>query len=189
MESSLPSPQTGTGVGIPSLPQRRPGREVLEATVREIKASGALVELPDGQEAWLPACEIHADFHPHEDLRDRPDPRPGRQLDVVGFGAAFGGRRRLVSHIRVSDDPWDAVAAWQDGQIKAMEVTATTAARAIGLIAPGIHAEVHLPALEEQLPPRWRGIGRPLVADEVAGVFRHENVDHDKRIVLLDVAA
>ncbi|MFA5191247.1 MAG: response regulator [Verrucomicrobiia bacterium] len=162
-----------------------------KAIITQIKASGAVVKLigpAEEQDAWLPGHEMYADFHLHQDFRERAQDLLGKEIEVVELGSAFGQRQKLVSHVRVANDPWNAVASWKDGEIKVMEVTAVTKGRAIGLIRPGIRAEVDLEGLEDLLPSSWGNFARPIIGDEVAGFFCLRNADAEKRVVVLDVS-
>jgi len=157
----------------------------LSAKIKEIRASGAVVGLSDGRVAWLPAREIYPDLKPHEDFRGRPKCAIGTELKVVELpGTGMG--RPVVSHVRATDDPWNLVRTWEDGQIKVMEVVAGARGGAIGLISPGILASVQLPGSKSMLPPSWRDFDFPLPGDEVAGYFRHDRVNERDRIVVLD---
>jgi signal transduction histidine kinase/ActR/RegA family two-component response regulator len=159
----------------------------LSATVKEIRASAALVELSDGRPAWLPAREIFPDIKPHENFRDRAKSLIGTELAVVEF-QGVGTGRLLVSHVRATNDPWKSVADWEDGQIKVMEVVAGTRGGAIGIIPPGIRASVQLPGGKSMLPPSWKDFDFPLPGDEVAGYFRKGRKNEGDRIVALDFA-
>jgi signal transduction histidine kinase/ActR/RegA family two-component response regulator len=157
----------------------------LLAKIKEIRASGAWVELPDGRLAWLPAREIYPEIRPHEEFRGRAQGLIGTEMEVVEL-PGVGTGRPLVSHVRATNDPWDLVAAWEDGQIKVMEVIAGTRGGAIGIISPGIRASVKLPDGRSLLPPSWKDFDFPLPGDEVAGYFRRERVSERGRIVRLD---
>jgi len=157
----------------------------LLARIKEIRASGAVVELSDGRRAWLPAREIYADIKPHEDFRDRAKGLIGTEKQVVEF-RGVGTGRALVSHVRATDDPWNSVAAWEDGQIKVMEVIACTKGGAIGIIPSGIRASVQLPGGKSMLPFSWKDFDFPLPGDEVGGYFRRDRVNERDRIVTLD---
>jgi signal transduction histidine kinase/ActR/RegA family two-component response regulator len=157
----------------------------LLARIKEIRASGAVVELPDRRLAWLPAREIYPEIKPHEDFRGRAKVLIGTEMEVVEF-LGVGTGRPLVSHVRATNDPWNSVATWEDGQVKVMEVVAGTRDGAIGIIPPGIRASVQLPSGKSMLAPSWRDFDFPLFGDEVAGYFRRGRVNNRTRIVTLD---
>lgn len=158
----------------------------VKAIVKEIKFAGAVVKIPGHGNAWLPAQEMFADFRPHEKFGDRARHLLNQEIEVVEIGTALGQGHKLVSHVRVMNDPWSSVALWNNGEIKVMEVTAVTKERAIGLIPPGVRAEAVLGNLQGLLPPSWGSFGKPLIGDELAGVFRTSGVDAEKRSVVLD---
>jgi CheY-like chemotaxis protein len=159
----------------------------LSARITEIRASGAVVQISDGRVAWLPAREIYPDIKPHQDFRSRPKCAIGTELAVVELrGTGMG--RPVVSHVRATDDPWNLVRTWEDGQINVMEVFASTRDGAIGLIRPGILARVQLPGGKSMLPPSWRDFDFPLPGDEVAGYLRRDWVKEGDRIVEVDFA-
>jgi CheY-like chemotaxis protein len=162
-------------------------RAVLKAYVEDIRASGALVSLSNGQRAWLPAEELYADYNPHSiKFRDRARDLKGKEITVVVYAIAFP-REILVSHIRVGNDPWKIVATWRDGDIKIIDVFVKTKKRAIGIIKPGIRACIRF-CERSLLPPSWNSFDVPLPGDEIAGYFHKKQIDESHRMVELDYA-
>ena len=137
--------------------------------------------------AWLPGREMFPDFRPVEDFCARAAHLLNQEIEVVELGSAFGQGHKLVSHVRVANDPWSNVAAWNDGDIKVMEVTAVTGERAIGFIQPGIRAEFVLATTHPLLPYSWGNFAKPAIGDELAGFFRRHHVDNQNRVVALDI--
>lgn len=162
--------------------------QVLRGVVKEVKAGGARVELPHGEIGWLPGNEMYADFKPHDDFRERGSGLEGTEIEVIKVASDFDDDQTLVSHIRVENDPWDAVASWQDGEVLVMEVVSLTGVRALGIVEPGVRAEVRLDAMDDLLPASWKGFQKPLPGDEVAGRFEIDEVDHRNRVITLDFA-
>jgi len=182
------------------------------ATVVEILHQCAAVVMPDGTKASLawkeiwPTFRIHdkpEDFKVVEELHDgTPVVRAvtggagaqgkpiadGDKLFVVPCGHAFGhGYRTSVSHLRVFNNPWDAVATWKDKEVKSFIVESVTKTHALGVIAPGVRARIPLEGLDSLLPEgSWHGHQIPLQGDELAGWFLHENVDADEQVVTLN---
>ena len=91
---------------------RNQEKEHLSAIIKQIKASGAVVALPDGSSGWLPGYEIYPDFRPHEDFRIRARDRlkPGDNLAVVVFDTERIARNRNRAQIA---DPRTSVAVRQ----------------------------------------------------------------------------
>lgn len=165
--------------------------EKIKARVKELKASGALVELPDGQTARLPVYEIYPDFKPYEDFHERAKDLVGQEIEVIEIQDPIRSRsgQRLVSYIRAKDDPWKGVSSWSEGDVKVMEVVAKTKERVMGIVSPGIRAEILLkPAWELLKVPSWQRFGSPLVGDEVAGLFHKDGIDEQNHIVTFDYA-
>jgi len=160
----------------------------MKARIEELKASGAIVRLPDGQTAWLPAYEMYADFKLHEDFRERGKDQVGKEIDVIEINMAFSNRQKCVSYIRVNDDPWKHVGYWNDRSVKVMEVSAIIGNWVLGIISPGINAKISLNSTKGLLPESWNHFERPLPGDEAAGWFCKDKVDNDNRFVILDFA-
>jgi signal transduction histidine kinase/CheY-like chemotaxis protein len=163
--------------------------EKLVVIVKTLKPSGALVDLPGGESAFLPGHEMFPDFKPYEDFRERGKSLRGKKIEAVEFQDPIRSDQKLVSHIRATNDPWKNVSTWSDGDIKVMEVDAKTKDRVMGIIDPGIRAEVLLnPAWEVLKSESWKRFGTPLVGDEIAGIFHENKIDNQNRIVILDYA-
>jgi hypothetical protein len=157
------------------------------ALVEELRATGVWVRLPNQIRAWLPASELYADYHPHQDLRQRGSALVGTKLLVVELANGENGFREIrVSHVRATNDPWANVKEWRNGEVKVMEVTLVTPKRALGIIPPGIRAAVSLQNWPSQFTDRWLKFAVPLPGDEVAGYFFHDQVNENERLVSLD---
>jgi len=163
---------------------------VRSAKILEIKRHGALVRLPDGEEAWLPAKEWFPDIEPNQSLADLAFHHKTDEINVLVFDEIPRGRRRqkLVSFRRVEADPWDAVLAWPHGAVKSMEVELVTATRALGDIATGVRGEVLLETLKYVFTPQWHNHATIRPGDKVAGFVTRQGIDPERRIVTLDVA-
>ena len=165
--------------------------EKMKVRVKEVKALGVMVALSDDQTAWLPVHEIYPDFKPHEDFRMRAKDLLGQEIEVIEIQDPIRSRsgQRLVSYIRAKDDPWKGVASWSEGDVKVMEVVAKTKERVMGIVPPGVRAELLLKSAWELLKvPSWQRFGSPLVRDEVAGLFHKDGIDEQNRIVAMDYA-
>jgi len=164
---------------------------VFEVIVESILPSGARVRIPsaEGGSAWLSPTEALPDFKPGQNFTTRAPFQVNDRIRVKDTGLELGGRRRLVSLIRVENDPWTETASWEDGLLLTMEVTTVYSGGAVGLVKPGIHGRVDFSALSGALPSHLGHFERPLRGDEVAGFFRRRELDNTKRIVELDMAA
>lgn len=165
--------------------------KIFQARIEKIHRSGALVRLSaTGPQAWVPAREIEPELGHDGDLLECEALQVGQELPVVIYGQAdYQGRReRLASHIRAVKDPWDGVRLWSNDDVKTMEVDLVTGERALGVIAPGIRGQVVLETLANAFPPAWQEFVKLRPGDKVAGFVSKEEIDHQRRIVTLDVA-
>ncbi|UCH97567.1 MAG: hypothetical protein JSV88_12155, partial [Candidatus Aminicenantes bacterium] len=153
--------------------------EMAKARIVEIKASGAVVILEDKEKAWLPAQELSTQFIPGKKLYQQGLCTPGQELDVMVYGKELGGKRKLVSHIRFHDDPWNKVKTWKDGDAKIMEIHSVTASRAYGRIESGITGFVQLDDIykEVDFPRSWKHFKTIAVGDMIAGCVKANEID------------
>ena len=164
-------------------------RRVLRARIVEIRHQGAVVCLPDGERAWLPAVELIREIKPHQDLSKQTHFREGDELAVVVCGQVVRDMRlrKVVSHVRVHDDPWNEVAGWPDRAVKVMDVELVTKTLAHGHIPPGIRAKALLDSVMEVFPPHWHDFATIRPGDKLAGFVTAEGIDQEERVVTLDV--
>lgn len=165
---------------------------MIKAEVIKVKASGATVQLENGEEAWLPGVELSTLFNPAQALSKQSSCTEGDVLDVVVYGREMGGERTLVSCVRVHDDPWDKVRAWQNGEVKEMVITSVTRDKAFGQIDTGIQGYIELEELYEdkkrcRFPRSWDDIKVVAVGDAISGYVYTRSVNEKKRLVKLDV--
>jgi signal transduction histidine kinase/DNA-binding NarL/FixJ family response regulator len=168
------------------------GEAVLKARIAELKSSGAIVILPGGGKAWLPQYETFIDFDPHDDFYDRAKDLLGTEVDVIEYQDPIKEQtgKITVSIIRATNDPWNKISDWEDGEIKVMRVTTRTKYDAIGILSSGVHAHVSIDSIRNGMKEiTWQDFATPLVGDEIAGVFYKSNVDEQNRIVRLDSLA
>lgn len=161
------------------------------AKITKIRASRVVVEFEDGSEAWLPGQELSSRYVPSIELSKQNLCEVGEELDVMTYGTEVGGETRLVSHIRIQNDPWDKVKSWRRGTLKEMEVLSVTQTIAFGRIEPGIEGYVDLSELYAQIPfPRtWHNFKAVVPRDTLAGYVDVTCINHEDRLVKLDVAS
>jgi signal transduction histidine kinase/DNA-binding NarL/FixJ family response regulator len=161
------------------------------ATITEIKAAGAVVLLNNREKAWLPGQELSAKYVPSKKLFEQGLCTIGQELDVVVYGKEFGGKHKLVSHIRFTNDPWDKIKTWKYGDVKEMVIHSVTPGRAYGKIEAGIEGFVELPDIYNMTPfPRsWRDFKTISVGDVIAGSVNPVKIDSQNRLVKLNVTA
>ena len=189
---------------------------VVLARVRELDHSAAVVDLEGDEEALLPWKNVWPDFKIHDEydcfrvVEEQTDGKTivqpvrggGGGSDAQGRAIAVGdrlrvvpcvdrdfgkGKRKIVSHILVNGDPWNAVATWQSGDVKAFAIECVTDSWAWGRIPPGVRARASLCGLVGTLQDeRWPGHQVPVPGDQIAGWYLPEMVDHEKRVIALD---
>ena len=161
------------------------------AKVIKIKASGVIVQLEDDKEAWLPGPELSTKYNPSQALSKQSLCSEGEELEVIECGREFGGERKLVSHIRVENDPWDKVKEWKDNDVKEMEIHSVTVSRAFGKIEPGIRGYIELAELYDEkdslFPRSWSDFKTAAVGDIIAGYVNTGGTNNERRLVKLDV--
>jgi len=160
-----------------------------KAKIKKIMASRILVELDDKTGAWLLGQELSSEYDPTIELTKQNLCKVDQEIDVIVYGREVGGKQKLVSAIRVKNDPWDKVRTWQDHELKEMEVHSVTPRRAFGKIEPGIEGYVDLKELYEQInfPPSWDNFKIVFPRDCVAGYVKASQIDHENRLIKLDV--
>ncbi len=169
-----------------SKPQQQ--KDIFTVTIKAIKSSGAVVEMPNGETGWLPAYEIDANFREYQDFKAQGKDYLGKTIPVIKLSDRYG-QKNIVSCIRVDNDPWEEVYSWKDNEVLIMEVTGINESQVIGLIKPGIRAMIWLDTLKRILPISWGEFAKPLIGDEVAGYFHPNSVDHENRILILDIVS
>jgi len=163
-----------------------PNKNVFTVIVMELKSSGALVEMPNGEMGWIPAFEIDANFKEHQDFRNIGKEYLNKKLSVIRI-EDHHGQTNIVSHIRVNQDPWDEVLTWKENTVLTMEISTSNELKVIGIIKPGIRGEIKTDSLKGLLPNSWGDFARPLIGDEVAGHFHANAVNYSSRILTLDM--
>ena len=159
------------------------------AKILEIKAHGAIVLLENDEKAWLPGQEISTQYDPSRKLSEQGICNEGQYLDVVVYGKALGGKqKKLVSHIRFSNDPWNKVETWQDNDTKELIIDSVTANRAFGVIEPGIRGFVDMSNIYQNIsfPRSWNDFKTICAGDITAGYVKTGEIDHKNRLVKLD---
>jgi CheY-like chemotaxis protein len=159
--------------------------------VIKIKASGVIVQFGDSEEAWLPGQELSTKYNPSQALFKQSLCSVGEELEVIEYGREVGGERKLVSHIRVQNDPWDKVKDWKADDVKEMEVYSVTTFRAFGKIEPGIQGYIELAELYDKkrcrFPRTWSDFKTVAVGDIIAGYVDISRTNNERRLVKLDV--
>ena len=166
-------------------------KKMKRVKVIKIKASGVIVQLENGEEAWLPGQELSPEYNPSQALFKQSLCSEGEELEVIEYGREVGGERALVSHIRVQNDPWDKVKEWKADDVKEMEVYSVTTFRAFGKIEPGIQGYIELAELYDKkrcrFPRSWSDFKTVAVGDIIAGHVDISRTNNERRLVKLDV--
>ncbi len=163
-----------------------------KATIENIKATGVIVRLGDGIEAWLPARELSIDYDPTKKLTEQNICSVGETLEVIAYGIELGGKKRpLVSRLRAHNDPWEKIKTWKDQDIKELEVLSVTPHRAFGRIEPGIEGYMDITAFYNHIKFRrtWDNFKTIAAGDTIAGYVDTGGIDNENRLVKLDVAS
>lgn len=166
-----------------------------KASILEIKARGAIVLLENNEKAWLPGYEISTQYNPSKKLAEQnlclenQELHVDQVLDVIEYGTTFGGKQKLVSHIRFSNDPWKKVETWQNNETKEMKIDSVIANRAFGVIEPGILGFVDLNRIYNSIPfPRsWDHFKLISAGDIIVGYVKTGEIDHHNRLVKLNL--
>ena len=150
-------------------------------------AGGALVLLENQAKAWLPGQELSTHYNPSRKLSEQNLCSEGQELEVTVYGKELGGRQQLVSHIRVSNDPWDKVNTWSDNEAKEMEVHSVTANHAFGMIESGIRGVADLADIYGgvSFPRSWKHFKTISAGDVIAGYVKKSEIDFEQRLVKL----
>lgn len=159
-----------------------------KARIVEIKAAGAVVLLENNEKAWLPAQELSTRYITGQKLTRQELCSPGQELEVMVYGKELGGKRKLVSHIRIGNDPWYKVKSWKDGDAREMKIHSVTANRAYGSIESGITGFVELAEIYEDVsfPRSWKHFKHICVGDIIAGCVKTDEIDSRNRLVKLN---
>ena len=159
-----------------------------KAKIVEIKAKGIVVLLlDDNEKAWLPGQELSTKFTFSKKLPEQNLCSQGDELDVVVYGEEFGGKKKLVSHIRFGKDPWDKVKTWNCGDVKEIVVYSVTASRAYGWIEPGIKGFIELSDIAKisGFPRSWKNFTTISAGDIISGFVKEDEIDVKNRLVKL----
>lgn len=160
-----------------------------KARILEIKARGAIVLLMETNEkAWLPSYEISTQYNHAKKLTEQALCVKGQELDVEIYGKELGGDKKLVSHIRFSNDPWKKVKTWQDTDAKEMKIDSVTTNHAFGMIEPGIGGFVVLADIYQNIsfPPSWHQFKTICAGDIIAGYVKTGEIDQQNRLIKLE---
>ncbi len=165
---------------------------IKRVVIKSIKAAGVIVLMND-DEAWLPARELSTQFNPAIELDKQGLCAVNDELEVVVYGKEFGSSRKLVSHIRVHNDPWEKVKQWKTGIVKDMVINSVTRTRAFGSIEPGIEGYIELSEINNskyiRFPSSWSHFKFIAAGDIIAGYVDTSHIDHEKRLLKLDAAS
>lgn len=164
-----------------------------KARIVNIKGSGVVVMLDNEEEAWLPGSELSTHYNPFKSLNDQDLCVLDQEVDVIEYGKELGGKRKMVSHIRAKDDPWDKVKKWADKDVKEMRIYSVTPTLAFGRIEPGIEGYIELREIYDsklfQFPKSWRDFKMLSPGDLVAGYVDLGKIDNEKRLVKINAAS
>ncbi len=160
----------------------------IKAKIKEIKASGVLVELENGEEGWLSGHELSLNYEHNIDLNNQNLCKVDQELEVVCYSLEIGKGRRLVSHIRANNDPWKKVKDWQNREVKEMKVYSVTNKLAFGKIESGIEAFITLSDVlpNDTVPESLRAFSEISPGDSIAGYVYKDKIELDNRLVPLD---
>jgi DNA-binding response OmpR family regulator len=158
-----------------------------KARIVEIKAGGAIVLLENQAKAWLPGQELSTQYNPLRKLSEQNLCTEGQELEVVVYDKELGGIYQLVSHIRVSNDPWNKVNNWPDNEAKEMAVHSVTENHAYGVIESGIRGVVDLADIYRSIsfPRSWKHFKTISAGDVIAGYVKKSGIDFERRLVKL----
>jgi len=160
-------------------------KEIL-AKVNRIAANGVVVELADGQSAWLPEYEIVLDSDVDIDLE--AECPIGSQFPVIICDREVGGSKRfIVSKARVEFDPWTETVNWNEGEVKQMKVKVVTSSKVYGPIKPGIEGVVSTTESKKHFGARYGNHCNIYAGDFLMG--RITEIAQDTRLVHLDIVS
>ena len=130
--------------------QKEDSPKAVIATILELLHSSAVVQLPNLKKAILPWDQVWPKYKIHDKYKDYKifeDKYEGKnvvkayqegneqysetlreisindRILVIEYDTEFGGtNRRIVSHSRACNNPWDNVATWNDSDVKSFIV-------------------------------------------------------------------
>ncbi|MFH0734727.1 MAG: ATP-binding protein [bacterium] len=163
--------------------------ELVSAKISKIKSSGAIVILPNDEEAWIPAIEFSSKYEPSKDFDLQGLCEENDIVNVIVYGKEIGGNKKLVSVLRRINDAWSNIDSWEDGEIKQLKINSVTNNYAFGYIDEGIEGVINLSYFYKNIkfPHSWENLKFINNGDTVAGYFYKRNVNIDNRIIELDI--
>ncbi len=159
-----------------------------KAIVKKIKASGVVVSM-NGKDAWLPGQELSSLYNSSISLAKQKLCSEGQELEVIAYDKEVGGKKLVVSHTRVHNDPEEKIKHWKVGDLKEFKVTSVTPTRAFGIIEAGIVGYIKLSEVYKHFDRDWRHFRTIVAGDIVAGYIESKAKDKGKWLVKLDMVS
>lgn len=161
----------------------------LQCKIIDIKASGAFVELlHNGSKVWIPGQEINSNYDQNISLKEQNICRVGDVFDVIDYVKDVSQKHKLYSIVRATNDPWNQIDSWEDGDVKELTIYSVTKNKAYGKIVEGIDGYVRLNDIMSFLtiPEDKLELCKIENGDVLAGYFHKNDVDESSRIIKLN---